>query len=204
MRRRIVAAAIVLVAGLVAAAAIARPLPADVGPRIAAAARAQVGVTRSYDPSYVRLGYPHGDVAADRGVCSDVVVRALRTVGLDLQLAVHRDMQANFRAYPQRWGLKQADANIDHRRVPNLARWFERQGAVRPVSARVADYQPGDIVAWRLVNGLAHIGVVSDRRTADGSGRWLVIHNIGQGAREEDVLFAWQQTGHYRWQGSPA
>ncbi len=204
MRRQAIALAIVLVAGFVAGVAIARPLPVAVGPRIASGARVQIGVTRSYDPSYVRLVYPNGDVPADRGVCSDVVVRALRSVGLDLQSALHRDMQVNFRAYPQRWGMKHADANIDHRRVPNLARWFERQGAVQPVSARAADYQPGDIVAWRLVNGLAHIGVVSDRRAADGSGRLLVIHNIGQGAREEDVLFAWQQTGHYRWRGSQA
>ncbi len=203
MHRVLTAAVFVLAAALAAGSAVARPLAVDAGAgRVAAGARAQVGITRSYDPSYVRLAYPNGDVPADRGVCSDVVVRALRTAGLDLQQAVHRDMLANFRAYPQAWGLKRADANIDHRRVPNLARWFERQGMVRPVSERAADYQPGDIVAWRLVNGLAHIGIVSDRRAADGSGRLLVIHNIGQGTREEDVLFAWHQTGHYRWSGS--
>lgn len=199
MRRALTAAFCLLAAGL----AFARPVPTDATARLVAGARAQVGVTRSYDPSYVPLAYPGGDVPADRGVCSDVVVRALRAAGLDLQKAVHDDMRANFAAYPAIWGLKRTDPNIDHRRVPNLARWFERQGAAKPITRQASDYRPGDIVAWRLVNGLAHVGVVSDRRASDGSGRFLVIHNIGQGAREEDVLFAWQQTGHYRWPGSP-
>jgi uncharacterized protein len=197
MRRVLVTVAFVLAAGF----AVARPVPADATARLVAAARAQVGVTRSYDPAYVRLAYPGGDVPADRGVCSDVVVRALRAGGLDLQKAVHDDMRAKFSAYPTLWGLTRTDPNIDHRRVPNLARWFERQGAAKPITQQASDYRPGDIVAWRLMNGLAHIGVLSDRRASDGSGRFLVIHNIGQGAREEDVLFAWHQTGHYRWPG---
>lgn len=197
MRRILVAAMCLLAASI----ALARPVPADATTRLVAGARAQVGVTRSYDPSYVSLAYPGGDVPADRGVCSDVVVRALRAAGLDLQKAVHDDMRGNFAAYLAIWGLKRADPNIDHRRVPNLARWFERQGTAKPVTRQASDYRPGDIVAWRLVNGLAHIGVVSDRRASDGSGRHLVIHNIGQGTREEDVLFAWRQTGHYRWPG---
>jgi len=163
-----------------------------------AAARAQIGVTVAYDPAYIRLPYPNGDVPVDRGVCSDVVVRALRAVGVDLQRLVHEDMTAAFSAYPSLWGLRKPDSNIDHRRVPNLERFFARQGKSLPVSKHAADYRPGDIVSWRLPNGLTHIGVVSDRRTVL-AGRPLVIHNIGLGAREEDVLFAWPQRGHYRW-----
>lgn len=165
--------------------------------RIVAAAHAQVGVTRVYDPAYVRLDFPGGDVPADRGVCTDVVIRALRAVGLDLQVAVNQDMRANFARYPNTWGLSRPDRNIDHRRVPNLETWFQRAGHARP-STPGSGYRPGDIVSWRLSNGLPHIGVVSDRRAADGSGRYLVVHNIGAGARVEDVLLAWPQVGHYR------
>src|SRR6185503_15331399 len=122
---------------------------------------AQVGVTVRYDPSYRQLDYPGGDVPRDRGVCSDVVVRAFRAVGVDLQVAVHEDMQQHFRDYPQLWGLRAPDRNIDHRRVPNLMRYFERQGKrVAPG----AGYRPGDVVAWRLPNGLLHIGVVAEQR----------------------------------------
>ena len=172
------------------------------GESVAEAARAQVGVTRGYDPAYVRMIYPGGDVPADRGVCTDVVVRAYRRAGLDLQKAVHEDMAANFRAYPnqRRWGLSRPDANIDHRRVPNLRIFFERQGRALPVSTRTSEYLAGDVVSWRLPNGLDHVGIVSGRRLGRGPlSRPLVVHNIGAGAREEDVLFAWPQTGHYRW-----
>lgn len=168
----------------------------DVGARIAAAARDQVGVTRSYDPSYQRLAFPNGDVPIDTGVCADVVVRALRAVGLDLQAALNTDMRADFGAYPANWGLSKPDRNIDHRRVPNLRRWFQRQGWSLGASADPADYEPGDIVSWTLANGRPHIGVVSSRRTGDG--RPLVVHNIAIGAREEDVLFAWTISGRYR------
>jgi uncharacterized protein YijF (DUF1287 family) len=126
-----------------------------------------------------------------------VVVRAFRAAGVDLQARVHEDMRGNFRAYPQKWGLKQPDSNIDHRRVPNLQRWFQRQGKAVPVSANAADYRAGDVVSWKLPNGLDHIGVVSAQRSRDGA-RPMVVHNIGAGAQEEDVLFAWPQTGHYR------
>lgn len=170
----------------------------DAAERIVAA-RAQIGVTVHYDPAYVRIGYPHGDVPMDRGVCADVIVRAFRSEGIDLQTLVHEDMAAHFGAYPQSWGLRGPDANIDHRRVPNLETFFRRHGASLPITAQVADYQPGDIVSWRLPNGLAHIGLVSDRLAADGSGRRLVIHNIGAGTQEEDVLFAWRIVGHFRW-----
>ena len=170
------------------------------GEALARAAQAQVGVTLTYDPAYVRLAYPGGDVPTDRGVCSDVVVRAFRNgAKIDLQQRLHEDMRANFARYPALWGLRKPDTNIDHRRVPNLRRYFERQGKSLPVTTRAADYRPGDLVSWTLPNGLAHIGVVSGRRSVADPGRLLVVHNIGAGAKEEDVLFAWTQTGHYRW-----
>lgn len=164
------------------------------GQQLAAAALAQIGVTTSYDPAYVRLGYPGGDVPMDRGVCSDVVVRAFRVVGWDLQRCLHEDMTANFTAYPTRWGLRRPDANIDHRRVLNLMTWFDRQGWSVPITSIPADYLAGDIVAWDLGRGLTHIGVV----VPDDRGRPGIVHNIGQGARNEDVLYAWTQIGHYR------
>lgn len=129
------------------------------------------------------------------GVCTDVVVRALRGQGLDLQKAVHEDMRRHFAAYPQQWGMKGTDRNIDHRRVPNLMTWFSRQGLALAPSRDASAYRAGDIVAWRLDNGLLHIGVLSDRRL---EGRPLVLHNIGAGVREEDLLFRYQVIGHYR------
>lgn len=153
-----------------------------------------------YDPAYVRLAYPGGDVAADRGVCADVVIRAYRALGIDLQQAVHEDMQAAFAAYPPHWGLTRPDPNIDHRRVPNLEAFFTRQGAALPPSDDPADYRPGDVVAWNLKGRsgfLPHIGIVTDR--VGITGRPQVVHNIGAGPRLEDVLFDWPITGHYRW-----
>jgi uncharacterized protein YijF (DUF1287 family) len=188
MRRRVIA--IVAAAWLSAQTAPAtRP-----GPRIAAAARAQVGVTTIYDPSYVPLAYPNGDVPLARGVCADVVVRAFRGIGVDLQAALHDDMTRHFGAYPQRWGLSRPDANIDHRRVPNLMTYFARHGKSLPLEA---PYAAGDVVAWQLPGGLLHIGVVDAERAP--SGRPLVVHNIGDGARAEDVLHAFRILGHYRW-----
>ena len=160
------------------------------------AAHAQVGVTRYYDSSYVRLDYPGGDVPIDRGVCADVVIRAYRALGIDLQQRLHEDMRAHFSAYPKRWGLRRPDRNIDHRRVPNLATWFERQGAKLAVTDDANDYRAGDIVTWLLPGGLPHIGLVSDRRSAE---RPWVVHNIGAGTQVEDVLFAYPITGHYRY-----
>lgn len=177
--------------------ATARPAP---HPRVVAARR-QIGVTRVYDPAYVVLPYPGGDVAQDRGVCTDVVIRALRAEGLDLQKTVHEDMRAHFGLYPKKWGLRRPDRNIDHRRVPNLQTWFARQGwSLTPAQSANA-YRPGDLVTWMLPGNLPHIGIVSDRTS------WrdvpLIIHNIGSGAREEDILFAYPITGHYR-PGKPA
>ncbi|PDV62512.1 DUF1287 domain-containing protein, partial [Escherichia coli] len=164
---------------------------------IADGARQQIGSTLFYDPAYVQLTYPGGDVPQERGVCSDVVIRALRSQKVDLQKLVHEDMAKNFAEYPQKWQLKRPDSNIDHRRVPNLETWFTRHDKTRPISKNPSDYQAGDIVSWRLDNGLAHIGVVSDGFARDGTP--LVIHNIGAGAQEEDVLFSWRMVGHYRY-----
>ena len=165
------------------------PAPASI--RIAQAAQAQVGVTTIYDSSYKQLDYPGGDLPLNRGVCADVVVRAFRQIGVDLQVAVHEDMLRNFRAYPQNWGLRSPDTNIDHRRVPNLMRYFERKG-----KSTSDAFKPGDVVAWRLSNGLYHIGIVSTQR---GQTDFSVVHNIGYGALDEDVLRAFQIIGHYRW-----
>lgn len=160
------------------------------------AAREQVGVTLSYDPAYRRLSYPNGDVPLTTGVCTDVVIRALRQQGLDLQQAVHQDMRANFRLYPKNWGLSRPDSNIDHRRVPNLMTWFKRQGWALVPGQDAERYRPGDIVTWDLGGGLTHIGIISDRQA--GSGVPLVLHNIGRGTQEEDILFSFKITGHYR------
>ncbi len=167
--------------------------------RLVNAAREQIGVTTLYDPTYVRLAYPGGDVAQDRGVCTDVVIRAYRRAfRLDLQKLVHEDMAANFAAYPKAWGMKSTDTNIDHRRVPNLAVFLARRGAAVPVSDDPADYQPGDLVTQILPGNLTHIAIVSSNRSTEAPERPLVIHNIGQGAREEDTLYVFRRTGHFR------
>jgi uncharacterized protein YijF (DUF1287 family) len=167
--------------------------------KLVEAACEQIGVTTLYDPTYVRLGYPGGDVPPDRGVCTDVIVRAYRRAfNLDLQKLVHEDMAANFAAYPKTWGLKATDRNIDHRRVGNLATFFGRKGVSLAVSEEPADFQPGDIVTQMLPGNLPHIVIVSSDRSADVPERPLVIHNIGAGARQEDTLFAFRQTGRYR------
>ena len=164
---------------------------------IVRAARSQIGKTISYDPSYVGLSYPGGDVPLEKGVCTDVVVRALRgAVNLDLQKLVHEDMKIEFSAYPNIWGLKKPDPNIDHRRVPNLKTYFNRRGFSLPVTRRVADYLAGDLVTCTVGRNLAHIMVVSDKKTTDGVP--FVIHNIGSGTKEEDRLFEFPITGHYR------
>jgi uncharacterized protein YijF (DUF1287 family) len=160
------------------------------------AARGQVGVTLSYDAAYRVLEYPGGDVPKETGVCTDVVVRAFREQGIDLQKEMHEDMKREFSAYPRRWGLKKPDRNIDHRRVPNMMAYFKRQGWSVPVTKKVEDYLPGDLVTWDLREDLPHVGIISDRKTAEGVP--LVIHNIGRGTQEEDILFSYTITGHYR------
>jgi uncharacterized protein len=153
-----------------------------------------------YDGRYFVLDYPGGDVPGDVGVCTDVVIRAYRRLGIDLQALVHRDMQSNFSAYPSKrlWGLNRPDPNIDHRRVPNLQVFFTRKGESIPVSDNPRDYLPGDLVSWRLTGNLPHIGIVTDR-IAPASGNPLIVHNIGAGPRLEDGLFSYEITGHYRY-----
>ncbi len=174
---------------------------ADSGAKIVEAARKQVGVTTLYDPAYITLAYPNGDVPADRGVCTDVLVRALRTgLAIDLQQIVHEDMRGHFSAYPKAWGLKRPDPNIDHRRVPNLQTLLKRRGCQQPLDPAKPDpakFLPGDIVTCTVPPHLPHVMIVSDRKTAAGTP--LVIHNIGAGAREEDCLLTYPLTGHYRW-----
>lgn len=169
------------------------------GERLSDAAITRTRSRVTYDPSYVRLGYPGGDVPKDRGVCADVVIRVLRTENIDLQKLVHQDMRKAFASYPALWGLSNPDRNIDHRRVPNLEKYLTRQGARLPASQQPEDYMPGDIVAWNLRGDAGfqpHIGVVTDKKGTSG---WpLVVHNIGAGPRLEDVLFAWPMTGRYR------
>jgi uncharacterized protein YijF (DUF1287 family) len=163
------------------------------------AAKEQTGYTLYYDPAYVRLDYPGGDVPHERGVCTDVLIRAFRQgANIDLQKTVHEDMKRNFAAYPQKWGLSKPDPNIDHRRVPNLMAFFTRRGKALPHSRDARDYRPGDIVAWDLGNRALHIGLVSDVWSAP-TGRYQIVHNIGAGARLEDRLFDWRIIGHYRY-----
>jgi uncharacterized protein YijF (DUF1287 family) len=158
---------------------------------------AQAGVTTSYDPSYVALDYPGGDVPEKTGVCSDVVVRAFRKAGIDLQKEIHEDMKAARSDYPTKWGATSTDANIDHRRVLNLMAYFRRQGKSVTVSYDAAEYLPGDIVAWDLTGGIDHIGIVTNM-LSDSGDHYLIVHNIGAGTRVEDVLFEWTIKGHYR------
>ena len=151
----------------------------------------------TYDPSYFSIGYPGGDVPSDKGVCTDVVIRAYRKLGIDLQKEVHEDMKANFQAYPNHWGLRSTDKNIDHRRVPNLMTFFKRSGAEMSISEKAVDYLPGDVVSWQLSGGLTHIGIVVNRKSRDGK-RHLIVHNIGAGQVLEDCLFDYKIIGHYR------
>lgn len=151
-----------------------------------------------YDGSYFSIPYPNGDVPANRGVCTDVVIRAYRKLGIDLQKEVHEDMKANFGLYPKIWGLKKTDTNIDHRRVPNLMVFFARKGKELPITDEAKDYKPGDIVCWRLDNGMTHIGIVVDRRTLIDK-RCKVVHNIGWGQNIADCLFDFKIIGHYRY-----
>lgn len=149
-----------------------------------------------YDPQYFSIPYPNGDVPADKGVCTDVVIRAYRKVGIDLQKNVHEDMKANFNLYPKNWGLRSTDRNIDHRRVPNLMKYFSRFGTVKKITANSDDYTPGDIVAWNLGGAITHIGIVVNKKSPDGR-RYMIVHNIGAGQVMEDVLFSYTIIGHY-------
>jgi uncharacterized protein YijF (DUF1287 family) len=177
----------------------ATTLVAQTGEKLVVSARKQVGLTQYYDPMYRTLDFPNGDVPADRGVCTDVIIRAMRdALAKDLQLLVNQDMRANFSSYPKNWGLSKTDKNIDHRRVPNLRTYFKRKGYDVPLGKDKdpAKFLPGDIVTCTVPPNLPHIMLVSDKKT--DAGVPLVIHNIGMGAKEEDCLFSYPLTGHYR------
>lgn len=155
-----------------------------------------------YYPGYIRIAYPNGDVPANKGVCTDVIIRAYRKLGIDLQKEVHEDMSKNFHLYPKNWGLKKPDTNIDHRRVPNLMVYFKRFGKVKPITQNPNDYKPGDIVCWNLGGGITHIGIVVNEKTTDGN-RYLIVHNIGAGQVLEDCLFSFKIIGHYTYKIAP-
>jgi uncharacterized protein len=151
-----------------------------------------------YDPAYFTIAYPNGDIPGNKGVCSDVVIRAYRKLGVDLQKEVHEDMMANFNKYPKIWGLSKTDRNIDHRRVPNLMVFFTRHGNVKPITFNASDYVPGDLVCWNLGGAVTHIGLVVNRKSADGK-RYLIVHNIGGGQVLADCLFEYKIIGHFQY-----
>jgi uncharacterized protein len=204
---RLICSTLLLTASITIHAAEATPAPASteiskpsLAQKILEGAKKQAAERTAYSPGYVRIAYPNGDVPRERGVCTDVIIRSLRHAGMDLQKLIHEDMKTHFARYPQNWGLSKPDPNIDHRRVPNQIFYFSRFGTkpTSEVSAKTLDqWQPGDLVYWKLENGLDHCGVVSDTRNA--SGIPLVIHNISQ-CREEDLLqyAKWKITAHYR------
>ena len=178
----------------------ARRLDTSFAQALIQAAVAQTATPVTYDGSYRRIAYPGGDVPASIGVCTDLIIRAYRAVGVDLQVRVHEEMSAAFSSYPQLWGLSRADPNIDHRRVPNLQTYFRRHGAQLSSSRDAGDYLPGDLVTWILPGNLPHIGLVTYQRSTDGE-RWLIVHNIGRGPEIEDMLFGYPISGHYRYRG---
>ncbi|HKW35411.1 MAG TPA: DUF1287 domain-containing protein [Candidatus Acidoferrum sp.] len=207
-RCRAVLEALAAALTLLATSSLAQTQPASLTARqeflrkLVAAAEERTHHIVRYDPAYVRIPYPGGDVPEDTGVCTDEVIRSYRAAGIDLQKEVHEDMEKNFSAYPRqrRWLARSPDANIDHRRVPNLMVFFRRKGESLPITQDPANYAPGDIVTWDLGGGVPHIGIVVDERSTQG-GRHQIVHNIGQGPKREDVLFAWKTTGHYRYYG---
>ena len=167
--------------------------------KILESATKQTKITKNYDPNYVVIPYPNGDVPMETGVCSDVVIRSFRAAGVDLQKEIHEDMTENFAVYPQKWKLPKPDANIDHRRVPNLQKYFERKGKAISITDKAEDYKPGDVVSWDLNGkGMTHIGIVSNIFN-ENTNRYSIIHNVGAGAKIEDVLFDWKITGHFRY-----
>jgi len=162
------------------------------------AAIMRVNHSVTYDGSYRVIKYPGGDVPDDIGVCTDLIIRVYREVGIDLQRKVHEDMKSNFSLYPNNWGLTKPDKNIDHRRVPNLQIFFKRNGTELPVTSNARDYKPGDLVTWIIPGNLPHIGIVINKKSSDGH-RYMIVHNIGKGPKIEDMLFQYPITGHYRY-----
>ena len=170
----------------------------DFGSRLADSAFTLTKQKVKYDPAYFQIKYPNGDVPGDKGVCTDVIIRAYRKVGIDLQKEVHEDIKTNFNNYPKYWKLKKSDTNIDHRRVPNLMVFFAKYGKVKQLTLKPTDYLPGDIVCWNLGGAITHIGIVSKKKSQDGK-RHMMIHNIGKGQVLEDCLFAYKIIGHYEY-----
>lgn len=167
-------------------------------PELVTAAKERTSHFVIYNGSYQKIGYPNGDVSKNIGVCTDVIIRSYRALGLDLQKLVHEDMKAHFDKYPKIWGLSKPDTNIDHRRVPNLETFFKRHGEELAMTNNPKDYKPGDIVTWRLDNNLPHIGIVSDVKSKQDPNRYQIIHNIGLGPKQDDMLFDYKIVGHYR------
>lgn len=167
--------------------------------RLILGAAAQYGVTNSYNGAYKKLSYPNGDVDISTGVCTDVIIRAFRSINVDLQKDIHQDMSRNFRKYPRKWGLKSTDRNIDHRRVPNMETYFTRKGYKIPIgtSTGTEHYQPGDLVVWRISGNLTHIGIVSDE-IVPGTSRYFIIHNPIQGVEISDWLIEFEIINHFR------
>jgi uncharacterized protein len=204
----VLAAALAALVAITSAASTAQVLPGGTAARQEFLKKLVVAVvershhTVRYDPAYVRIAYPGGDVPSDTGVCTDEIIRAYRAVGIDLQKEVHEDMEQNFSAYPGkwRWLSGHTDTNIDHRRVPNLMVFFGRKGEAAAMTQRAEDYSPGDLVTWDLEGNVPHIGIVVDQKSG-AIGRYMILHNIGQGPKIEDVLFNWKITGHYRYYG---
>lgn len=173
-----------------------KPIEDDFTRTIVEAAIEQTTKKVVYDPTYFQIGYPNGDVPSDKGVCTDVIIRAYRAAGIDLQKEVHEDMVENFGLYPDKWGLTKTDTNIDHRRVPNLQVFFKRFGKELEISRNPESYRPGDIVTWNMPSGRPHIGLVSN---LSQNGMPLIIHNIGAGPKIENALFDFEISGHYRY-----
>lgn len=180
-----------------------RPQVSPFAKRLSNAARQRTRSRVTYDGRYIRIGYPWGDVPPNIGVCTDVVVRSYRKLGIDLQSQVHKDMSSNFSAYPnhRKWGLSGPDTNIDHRRVYNLQVFFRRHGQSLPITRNPNHYKPGDLVTWELSPGMGHIGIVVDQRSKQDPRRHLIVHNIAEGPKMEDVLFRFPISGHYRYSG---
>lgn len=177
--------------------------PKDFSKKLTEAALERINHKVTYDGAYRSIPYPNGDVPDNVGVCTDVVIRSYRKLGIDLQEDVHKDMKAAFKKYPKKWGLNKPDKNIDHRRVPNLQTFFERNGLEYRTNKYLTDYLPGDLVTWMIPGNLPHIGIVVNKKSRDKK-RYMIVHNIGRGPKLEDMLFDFKITGHYRYYGKLA
>lgn len=171
--------------------------------KLSDAAISIVNASIDYDPAYFSIKYPNGDVPKNKGVCTDVVIRSYRKLGIDLQKEVHEDMLKNFSAYPniKKWGLHKTDTNIDHRRVPNLEVFFTRKGEKLSVSNVANDYKTGELVTWIIGNKYPHVGIITNKKSSDGL-RLMIVHNVGNGQVLEDCLFDWKIVGHFKYKGN--